>query len=289
VAAWQRALPWLFLVVGLAYYVLLARGFPLSPDTVFTHVKSLTLIGAMQGALALVYTRLANHIDLGPGLRRLRHKVPSEGACPVRIAVRQEGVVTGLDEGYMWVEDGTLFYKGLQTVFRINREDVPPLGLWPRSFRPDPARNRPVRRIPIPDSEGDLWLEVTPIDPFEDYHARRRTRRFYRDVYDWLDERPRGSLETLLPPRALHPCLSARGPGRWEGVLSGAALVLTNVTLLATAPRGSGSASVSSLVSGLVMVASVGLLGLAVWLLTTQWRTVRLRDRLATELSSPGL
>lgn len=232
---WLRFFAWVFFCLGITYYFWIHRDFTV-PEIVFSSsVEVMILIGLSQLALHFLYWQMANKIILGFGLKRLSTKVPNEGACPVSIEIYQKGVITGYDEGYFWFQDGTLFFKGLQSVFRLNSTDLEPKKLWPRKQRPNLDAGRPPRWLRILGSSDSVQLRFKLLDPFEDYGARRRSANFDREMSRWLIDRPSGSLESRLPPETLHPALTSIGPLRYEGVVAGTILCCANLALVLTA------------------------------------------------------
>ena len=94
------------------------------------------------------------------------------------------------------------------------------------------------------------------INPHEDFAKRKRTKVFYRELYDWLYERPRGSIESLLPPLSVHPVLDRHGPMRYEGVVAGLVMVGLDSAVLTRLPHGLAPGSEAgsfSLAVGLVI------------------------------------
>ena len=234
---WHRALAWLFLLTGFAFFTFVRRN--VAPDVSYTVATSeaLILIGISQLILVYVYRRIANHIDVGSGFRRLYTKVPPQADLPVQIEVVRDGSMTGKDRGYVWLSEGTWYFKGLQTAFRLNQQDVVPVEAWPRSIRPDPPRDKPPRVIPLKSKEGHVLLKVDVVDPYEDYAKRKKVKGFYRELYDWLCERPRGAIESLLPPIEVHPSLDRRDLARYEGLVAASVIAALDLAVLAGLPR----------------------------------------------------
>lgn len=209
-----RALAWLTWVGGVAFYLfgvrpVLAQG---GDAALLAGVKALAMMAASQWALAILYRRLRDHVDIGPGIRRIQTKVPDEGACRARVSVCQNRVVLGEDEGYLWFEGGTLFYKGLQTVFRLNRPDVASLEAWSRRDRetndPNVASDRSL--LVLAADRRSVVAEF--VEPFDEHEARARIAAFRRRLAAWLLGEEPAYLESLLPPRGLHPALAAVQP-----------------------------------------------------------------------------
>lgn len=279
-----RGFAWLFIVSGIGYYFLVARNWDLPEPALAAHIQVFGMIGIAEICLVFLYTRLSNKIDLGPGLRRLQTKVPAEHACPVHIDVVQESVVTGSDEGFLWVDEGTLYFKGLQTVFRLNSSDVPPLGMWPRKLRPSIDKGKPPRILLVPVADKVVKIKIDLIDPFEDRGARRRTANFDRTLTKWLAERPTGHLESLLPPLQLHDALRRTGPFRLEGLMAGVIVTLVNLTILFTARRDYSSNDLMSVTNGLEFTAGVLLCALSLRMAFGQWRDLQVRHQLSLKL-----
>ncbi|MCW5937934.1 MAG: hypothetical protein KIT11_11585 [Fimbriimonadaceae bacterium] len=278
---WFRAFAWFFFACGYVYYFLIARSY-LGPEAnLMAHLKAIGMISVSQLVLCHLYRRLLNRVEIGPGLRRLSTKVPSDKACPVAVEIRQDGAITGYDEGYMWLEDGTLFFKGLQTVFRLNREDVPPIGLWPKALRPVSVNKmKDVIPVPMVDRDVKVWLKL--IDPFEDYTARRRATAFRASLLEWFEERPKGWLESMLPPLELHPSLAAAENRRREGQVGAFLLAGLDLGLVFGTPW---PANMDGLVPiGEVLTIATGLLlfGIALRLAWDEWSTAATRRSLET-------
>jgi len=279
-----RLFAWFFVLSGLIYYFFYARRWEVPEVALTSHIQALGMIAVAELCLVFLYTRLANKIDLGPGLRRLQAKVPDENACPVAIEIVQSEVVTGSDEGFAWIEEGTLFFKGLQTVFRLNAEDVPPLSSWPKKYRPSIDRGVPPRNILVPVGNRTLRVRLKLIDPFEDRGARRRSAQFNRSLVKWLAERPTGSLETLLPPLELHDALRHDSLFQFEGIVAGIGLLLLNLMIFATARASWATNDLLSVANATEFAAGLILSWVAVKLIASQWRNLRVRHQLSLEI-----
>ncbi len=281
---WLRAFAWFFLFSGVAYYFLVARRFEIPELSLTSHIEVLTMIAVAESCLFLLYTRMSNKIDLGPGLRRLRAKVQNEDAVPVSLDVIQQGVVTGSDEGFFWLEDGTLFFKGLQTVFRLNSEDVPPLKTWPRKWRPSLDKGKPPRNILVVEGERTLRVRLKLIDPFQDYHARRRSATFDRHLIKWLALKPEGSLETLLPPLELHDALRHLSPFRFEGLGAGILMLVLNLVLLFSVKLDFSQGDLLAVARAFAVAACLILVWVSLQLVIARARDLRVRHDLALRL-----
>lgn len=281
--AWQRIVAWFLLICGITYAFLVARR-PGPPEAYFVdNLRTLALIALAQASLFYLYRRESNWIDIGLGLKRLKTKVPTESACSVSVSIRQLGAVTGRDEGYMWIQGGTLYFKGLQSVFRLNSEDVPPLESWPRRAHPDPASLRPPHGMPVVGGRHDMSLDIRFIDPYEDYGSRRRSSEFIDSLMAWLREKPQGELESLLPPDAVHPMLQQPGTAQYEGIVAGSVLTGINLALLSTARRDIDGRTIAALGEAFLVAATLVLAYLAVRLTMDQYRDFVARRRLFLE------
>lgn len=282
-----RVCAWFFLFCGLTYYFMIARRFELGTPALTNHIQVLGLIAIAQLCLVFLYTRMSNKIDLGPGLKRLKTKIPDETAVPVAVDVVQHEVVTGTDEGYMWIESGTLYFKGLQTVFRINSSDVPPLAVWPRKMRPSIDNGVPPKHILVPVNDRVVRLKLRLLDPFEDSKARRLSSQFNRALTKWLVEKPSGSLESLLPPLDLHDSLRHVTLFRFEGLIAGIGLLLFNLSILFTARMNFNRPDLMGIANATEFTAGLLLSWLAIRLIVAQYRNLKVRHELALELPQP--
>ena len=235
--AWIRGVAWFFLITGFLAFGFLSRMIENDVSHFVAVTEALALVVISQTVLIYLYRKMSGFVDIGSGYRRLRSKVPEEATLPVRISIRRHGVLTGCDEGYMWQADGTWYFKGLQTAFRINQQDVVPIEAWPKRIKPDPEHDKPPKTLPLKSKHGKLELKVEVINSHEDFTKRKQARAFYREMFDWLTERPRGSIESLMPPLTVHPSLVRTGKSRIEGVIAGLVMVGINGAVLMRLPR----------------------------------------------------
>jgi len=215
----------------------------------FDFLRGYGLLATAQAVLLIVYVRQSRHIDLGRGMRGLRATVPAEGACPVSVRIQQDGVFTGADEGFLWVEDGMVRFKGLHTFFRLRRDDVPPLPMWPANWRPKPNLGKPPTKLVIPTPERAIVLDIGFIDPFEDHETKQRTTSLQKAIYDWLVSHPDSREPTVLPPDQLHPALNGRQRTCQEGMVVGFMALMFDMAFLAKAPLDLSMTGTESLVS----------------------------------------
>jgi hypothetical protein len=126
---------------------------------------------------------------------------------------------------------------------------------------------------------GHLCIRISVIDPYEDYAKRKRAKQFYRDMFDWLTERPRGAIESLLPPRSVHPSLRKRGFWRYEGLVSAVGMVAVDSAVLAGLPREGLATNLGNfgILAGLVVTALIFMSVRLAWL---EMRDVSVRSRL---------
>lgn len=230
---WQRLFAWMFLIAGGVTIFWVSPATPSPAESFMSLLKGFILLGVAQAGLMFILSRQFNDVNMGPGLKRVKAKVPVDDAVPAAINMTQKGTRTGADEGYLWFDDGTLYYKGLQCVFRLNREDILPLDQWPKRDLPRFHQGVDIRKLHLNAGSRSYVLGLQMIDPFEDFGTRRKAHRFQHALADWLADRPQGGIESVLPPLDVHPSLMHEGPGRKEGVVSGVALVLFNLAVAA--------------------------------------------------------
>jgi hypothetical protein len=277
---WLRALAWLFLGTAFAFFLFVRRTTNTEVAYTIATSQALFVLATCQGVLAYLYRRKSNHIENGTGVRRLQSKVPPEADLPVRVEIVRDGSMTGKDLGFIWLNDGTWYFKGLQTAFRFNQQDVVPVEAWHRSIAPDPGKDRPPHILPMKSRNGQLVLRVEVVNPYEDYAKRKRVKGFYREMYDWLTERPRGCIESLLPPTHVHPDLVRRGIAKYEGLAAAAAMLLVDSAVLAGLPR-EGTATNLGNYGLLAAIFVTGLVFLTVRFAWHELRDVTVRARLS--------
>jgi hypothetical protein len=218
-----RLLAWAFILLA----VILMLSGRRTGSSFFGDLKVFIVLALSQAVLIYLLTKSSNDVFLGTGLKRLKAKVPDETAVPAAVQILQDGSITGVDEGFIWFDGGTLHFKGLQSVWRLNREDIKDHKDWPARMR------RANDRVVLAGSGPLKHLQIRLIDPFEDFHTRRRAAKFFVALSRWATERPEGQIESVLPPLDLHPGLERLGPLQNEGVISGLVLVVVNLILLA--------------------------------------------------------
>lgn len=275
---WQRGLAWLFLVSGFVAFILSTRNITSEIGLAVSLAQAFVLMGISQAVLIYLYRRLSQYVDVGSGFRRLQTKVPEGVDLRVRVDIVRDGCLTGRDEGFMWLDDATWYFTGLQTSFRFNQGDVVPVEAWPRSIKPDPSHDTPPTLLPMKSVHGRLELRVHVINPHVDFAKRKRVRVFYRELYDWLVERPRGGIESLLPPLSLHPSLRRTDLARFEGLAAGLAMVLFSSGVLFGLERGGRVQAIAALLAFVMLVAAIRL----AWL---EYHDQSVRARLAGKYS----
>ncbi|MBS1721494.1 MAG: hypothetical protein JSS66_00640 [Armatimonadetes bacterium] len=280
---WLRLIAWSFLFFGLVYYFMIARRYGIPEIALTQHGLVLLMIASSQLALGFLYDRLSNRVELGLGLKKLQARIDQPSAVAAEIAVIQNGVVTGCDEGYLWLEEGTLFYKGLQTVFRLNADDIASLRSWPRRKRPDIDAGRPPRWLSVLGTKRKLTVKLSVIDPLEDSATRKRATLFDKALTLWLRDRPAGSLESRLPPLALHPSLARGAAVRNEGLVAGIVLNLINLALLATARFDFHTNDLLAAANAMEIGVALLLLWRSAALARGQWRDTKVRRELGLE------
>ncbi len=285
---WLRTVFWANFGIAATYVLMFLRRSDLTDEVAWIlHIKGYIIITLMHFALFYLYRRMINHLHIGPGMRRLKTKIPNDSAVPVRISVIQRGITTGIDEGFLWIDDGTIFFKGLQTVFRLNWEDIPPISLWDRKDVPNLGANRMPTTLPIPYEKRQLKIKYEILDAHEDFATRRKAAHFYSSLLEWLRDRPNSALETLLPPTDVHPGFCMPGRTTWEPVYGLAAIAAIDIALLLSMNLGvnlRGSSQAFAVLLSIILAIG-GAVAIKNFILA--YRTVTIRAELAKE--SPSL
>ncbi|MBA4292305.1 hypothetical protein C0431_04990 [bacterium] len=281
-----RSVFWILLSISVVYVIAFLRRPSLSDEIAWIlHLKGYLVIAFINAGLFYIYRRLLNHLHLGPGLKKLRLKIPNEDALPVRITITQNDGVTGIDEGYMWLEDGTIFYKGRQTVFRLNRDDVPPLSTWPKRDRPNPGMNKLPDTLLIPVENRLLKLHFSILDSHEDFGTRRKAHLFQSNLLSWLKNRPEGSLESLLPPTDLHPGFQTTRTSR-EPLYAAAVLTAANAVIIGAMNIGVNFSATTQGFAILCTLLHIVLFAFSLKLLISATKTLRIRTDLEKNLKT---
>lgn len=276
-----RIIFWALLAICTSYIVGFLRRPDLTDEVVWIlHLKGYVIAAISNIALIYIYRRMMNYLYLGPGLKRLKLKLPDDSAVPIRMTITQQKAITGLDEGYLWFSDGTLFYKGRQTTFRLNREDVPAISLWNRKERPNLAMNRMPEILPIPNGNSDLKIKFSILDSHEDFTTRRQASQFYNSLILWLNDRPQGSLESLLPPTELHPGFRISDRNGREPLYAAIALTVTNIIVILSMNFGTSFRGSAVGFAVLCTLLHLVLLYFSVKLLREAHNTIRVRTEL---------
>lgn len=280
-----RVLAWI-LVVATTGYILVFLRTPIKNDqVVIMHLKGYLLMVMMHVMLAYLYNRAADFIDLGPSFKKLQAKVPREDAVPVSIGIRQSGVVTGADQGYLWLDEGTLFYKGRQTAFRLNREDLPAATLMPRRERPDLNKGKFPKTLTVPANGHSLKIDFKLIDPFEDFSTRRRAQQFQINLGTWILQNDSNQIESLLPPTQVHSTLLRTGWAKYEPLFAGGFLVALNGILTFAILYGYQMGTVQSSLNHIAATIHIALLIVSLGIAFRAWRTTQVREELIAEES----
>jgi hypothetical protein len=274
-AFWQRAVCWLFLTAGITFYLLPAgRQTPLVE--LATALKTLLLVGGSSAVIIVLITRATSERSAGISLGSIKTKLPVEEACPVKVKIHQDGSVTGSDEGYVWLEEDTLFFKGTQCVFRINAQDVLDLNQWEKGHRPKSDDGVGLRWLDLKRERRKLSLRFDFLELDEDHASHKRASKLVRRLMTWVKDRPEGVVEAVLPPLAVHPGLLASGQWAKEGGISGwlialSGAVLTFVSVLRLMSPGHLGISLTE--------AMVAMLGLAMTFVGVRFAVLQTRDR----------
>jgi hypothetical protein len=276
-----RALFWVLLAVSTTYILAFLRRSDLTDDVVWIiHIKGYVIATILNIALFYIYYRKLNFLFLGPGLKTLKHKLPNDTAVPIRLTIFQQKATTGIDEGYMWIDEGTLFYKGRQTTFRINREDIPALSLWSKKDRPNPSTNRMPDTIPIPYDDRQLKIQFKVLDSHEDFATRRQAANFYNSTINWLNKPPENNFESLLPPVDLHPGFRVSIPQAREPLYAGIALTIINLSIILAMNLGTNFKGTAVSFAVICTILHLILLFFSVRLLLKARNTIRVRTNL---------
>ncbi len=168
---------------------------------------------------------------------------PHPSACAVSMAIFQQGILTGADAGYLWVDGGLVRYQGAQTAFAIRREDVPPISMWPRRLRLRLLEGRMPGYLPIPVGPRNMKVAFRIADRGNTLESRQRAAAARAAIYRWATHPEEGAADSVLPPLDLHPGLE-RDPVVQRDCVAGAvvsavaALVATFAAIEAGLPPG---------------------------------------------------
>ncbi len=277
---WLRLYAWAILALGVTYYFGIHRLLT-EPNAVFNSSIQVTLlIGLSEFVLHILYWRMVNKIVLRYSMRKLQTKVPAEDACPCSIEIYQNSVVTGYDEGYFWIQNDLLYFKGLQSTFRLNASDLEPIKKWPRKQRPNLDAGRPPRFLRLLGSYNPMQIKLDPIDPFEDYGARRRSMKFDKVLAKWISERPNGDTESRIPPEDLHPGLKNTGAIRFEAFYAGCLLCLINLAIIATGHYSALPNNLGGLGYMIPVIAAFVMFAFSLRMVVLNFQCTRFRDEL---------
>lgn len=228
-AFWQRGLFWLLLAFGLIlHFAPLGRQTPL--QELAEAVKVILLCGGASAAILALLGKASNDRSAGMSLSAVKTRLPVESACPIFIRIFQEETVTGTDEGYLWLDEETLYFKGTQCAFRVNSNDVAPLSEWQKGHRPKSDDGAGLRWLELRGASRPLKLQFSFLELDGDHASHRRASQMVRALMSWINRGEEGALETVLPPLAVHPGLL---PDKWssEGWISGLVIGLTGALL----------------------------------------------------------
>lgn len=281
---WQRAAGWFFLLLGVGYFLGIARGFTSNEDVLFGFMKSFMLIVPAWLILLYLYRRRFDHIPREHSIRRAEPPEPGPEEewvpCPVKVGIYQHGVMTGEDDGFVWIDRGTVYFRGFHMAFRLNREDVAPLDEWARGSRPSATGLKLPKSIPLTIEGRNVGLKIEYIDPYRDFETRRCSMSFQKQFVQWLRERPPGYIESLMPPIQIHPKLSCDGFVLRESIIASCALIVLGFLLVfATMPAGL-SVDFVWIIKATCLVASLFLTGAAVRQLLSHWHGLTVRRTL---------
>lgn len=276
---WFRGLGWIFLCVGFSTFLISIKSVQDKNLLSVSLLQAILLVGMSQAVLIYLYRRKSNAIDVGTGLARVSAKVPENVDLLVDFEMYQQGTLIGKDRGYFWLESGTWFFKGMATAFRINQQDVVPIEAWPKKIRPDPDNDRAPTRFPLSPANAQRELRIRVVSPYEDYTKRRHAKEFYRQMYDWLVARPRDGIESLLPPRSVHPTMKAPLSLLHGGVVAGLLMFTADLAMVMGAVRTAKEGWVQGYL-GVAVVALCGFCAGSLWLSARELHDGSIRLRL---------
>lgn len=281
---WQRGICWLFVAAGLAFYFLGSTG--QSPlEELMTALKTLLLCGGGSLAIIALTSRSIAERGAGVSLALIKTKLPVEDCSPAKIKIFQEDTLTGSDEGYFWLDESTLYFKGTQCNFRLNAKDFPPIEAWKPSHRPKSTDGVGMKWLEVKTNSRPLAIQFAFLELDNDHSAHRRSSKLVRRIATWIREAPEGVLETVLPPLAVHPGLRVSGPWVKEGFFSGLIIALVGAALAfaslsrIVSPNHLGI----SLTEGLVAIAGLGMTFFGARFAVQQMRDNELRQALVIE------
>jgi len=181
-----RVLQWCLVVAGIIVYFLAA-------------VRNLWVVAFLSAALvALSLLSLVLEIEKrwkDRDYQRLMKSVDEPNAVAAHIEVAQNGVLTGEDDGALWLQGGHLHFKGFATTFQIPSSLVswteePRINEYPdRSIGLNIQVSEGAYRVKLGSSSSEKIRALYPWNP--------------KDlVAGWL-RMPSRSDEAILPPRAI--------------------------------------------------------------------------------------
>jgi hypothetical protein len=265
---WQRCAAWVFTITAFLYWLFEIR--PMAPDQEMAILlaRTLGMYTAAQAALLILSARLSSAIDPGGGLSLMMEDAECENACPHRVEFRQEGVLTGLDDGLLSIENDMLVFRGLTSSFQIAAKDVPEVSSLPKRLKPRPEAGKDLNRVFVLTSAGHIELRINLRTGFEGYEIRVLSMRFQKAIAKWMRERPEADGASILPPARVHPDIERTGFHRYTELVSSVVLVVMNISI-AISPPAQLTMSTSA---GLLSILQVGGAGaLALFSLRLAW------------------
>ena len=226
------------LVLGMLFVGFCVRGFAnLALDAMSLFIiesKGWIVFLLGQGVIIWLIRERRDRVPQVSSIRKLLMEANAGDACPVRIVVRQWGVVTGGDQGLAWIEGDRLIFKGSSTTFHPRRSEFPAWVLWSRRDRRNAGGESQKRRLPLPWGD-QATLEIVPIDRYDDHAIRRRAANFDRKLDAWLKSSPTRSHErSLLPPAEIHPSLLTSPKFVWGTVVTTVSVCLLDLLAIVT-------------------------------------------------------
>jgi hypothetical protein len=158
--------------------------------------------------VAFIYTAIKSWSEgtiASQEIRWLSRDVGVDDAYPLRITIRQDGHVTGIDDGIAYFAKDTLYFHGLQCDFTVGAQDLrydphiihTPHGLVERGFV--------IPAITLRHPERSISISFEPYTRMCKKDERDCAYRFRRDLRLLLHNWRASHEPSLYPPLEHHP------------------------------------------------------------------------------------
>lgn len=261
---WFRVLGWVMMMLGFAYILYVAPSAIAPDERVFGTMKGLGLVVLSQLALISLCSRLEDTVYPDGDAVELVRSAPGDATVAVRASLYQKDVLTGADHGWTWLEGGALHFHGMGSDFRVTREMVPPIGMWPGGHPPKHDILNGIVALPIPAEPLDICIRLEALQPYSSQEARQRALKFSKALRQWYAHHTPSETGPLLPPTTLHPALTTSRLFPHEASVLSLAMGLVHLTLIAYSLREIGAAEVHTLSYGVTLIVAGSMLAL-VW------------------------